>query len=358
MSVSSSKGERVFLKRVREHADQVIWAPLNADQEGFDYFQCDEFIRNHSVHGSLVKDKFLSMPRRNLPKMLNVMRKNIISIMRGREACFSDLNQYLDQMDETGILIDKGHPRMSTYPNQDLWEALRGYAWEKWQVLIGFTEMPEQLIFKGKAVLFKYALVCIQEMAQEKIALAPELEAGEEVLHVYNTLGIAVNDIANWLRKNEHIKCQSNHPLGGLVNTTPLAAKAGMGWQGQNGLLITPQFGQRQRIAPIFIESKLFEYTDNQAHTWIEDFCQSCKKCQRACPVQAIYDERKVNIQDVPGIGQTKTCIDRVKCYPKFNETLGCSICVSVCPFSRGGQSYEKIKKGYEKKQRMESISN
>lgn len=67
-----------------------------------------------------------------------------------------------------------------------------------------------------------------------------------------------MDDIARWLRNKNDVKCQSNYILGGLVNTSPLVAKARVGWQGHNGLLITPEFGQRQTIATIFIQDKLF----------------------------------------------------------------------------------------------------
>ena len=103
-------------------------------------------------------------------------------------------------------------------------------------------------------------------------------------MKIYNTLGLAVNDIARWLRDKHDIRCQSNHPLGGLVNIPPLAGKAGLGWRGHDGMLITPQFGQRQRIAPIFLQDKLFEFTDNNDHTWIEEYCKSCRRCEKVCP--------------------------------------------------------------------------
>lgn len=182
-------------------------------------------------------------------------------------------------------------------------------------------------------------------MDKEKIDKAPTLTASDEVNKVYSVLGLAVNDIARWLRQKHGIKCQSNHPSGGLVDTTPLAAKAGMGWQGCDGLLITPQYGQRQRIAPIFIQNKLFEFTDNNDHVWIEEFCKTCRKCQRSCPTKAIYSEKQPGIQNIPGINQTRTCIDRLKCYPQFIKTPGCGICIKVCPFSQGENSYEKIRR-------------
>ena len=114
-------------------------------------------------------------------------------------------------------------------------------------------------------------------------------------------------------------------------------------------MLITPQFGQRQRIAPIFIQDKLFEFTDNNDHTWIEEFCKSCMKCEKACPPQAIYSTKKIGIQNIEGINQTSTCIDRIKCFPQFSRTLGCSICIKVCPFSKGADSYSKVKSSFDK---------
>ncbi|MCG8569293.1 MAG: [Fe-S]-binding protein, partial [Spirochaetes bacterium] len=240
-----------------------------------------------------------------------------------------------------------------SFPNNAIWHDLKQYANDKWQLIIGFTELPEELIFKNKAVLFKYALVFIQEMDKKKIDLAPHIGAGDEVQRVYGTLGVAVNDIAGWLKKKYQIKCQSNHPLGGLVNTSPLAGKAGLGWVGCNGLLITPEFGPRHRIAPVFIEQKFFEFTDNLEHQWLEEFCQTCHKCYQKCPASAIYEEKLNKKNHIPVIGHTRTCIDRDKCYPQFSRTLGCSICMKVCPFSQGKDVYMKLKKLTEKKKRI-----
>jgi epoxyqueuosine reductase QueG len=132
--------------------------------------------------------------------------------------------------------------------------------------------------------------------------------------------------------------------MDGLSLTPPLAGKAGLGWRGWQGLLITPQFGVRQRIAPIFIDDQWFEYTDNKEHEWIEDYCEICRKCQKECPTEAILDEKVTRIDALEGIGQMKTCVDIMKCFPYFAETLGCSICVKVCPFSEGAPKYHEIK--------------
>lgn len=171
-----------------------------------------------------------------------------------------------------------------------------------------------------------------------------------EVMKVYGTLGFAVNDIANWLRNTYKIDCHSNHPLGGLVNTVPLAEKAGMGYFGHNGLLITKEFGQRQRIAPIFIDSEIFPYTDSNEHQWIAEFCKTCRKCERNCPTGAILETKKEKDQVLEGIGRRVTSIDKEKCFPYFAKTMGCGVCIKSCPFSQGGDTYERLKKVVEKK--------
>ena len=352
ISVASSKSEIDYLNRVKKHPNQVIMAHKDSIQEGFEYFESEEFTKKHLKSRSPIRHKLLSVGIKNLPRMIKIFAKYMSPMFSGKNKCFTDLNEYLNELDTEGNLLNRKHTLLDTYPNKKLWTELQDYAWDKWQVNIGFTELPSELIFKGKAVLFKYTIVCIQEMLKDKIDLAPDFTAGEEVQRVYSSLGIAANDIADWLRQNFNIRCQSNHPLGGLVNTTPLAAKAGMGWQGHNGLLITQQYGPRQRITPIFIEDKIFEFTDNKDHIWIEDFCRNCRRCEKSCPTQAIYSEKQPTIQDIPGINQTRTCIDRLKCYEYFSKTLGCSICLRVCPFSKGEEAYQKLKNNLENKLR------
>lgn len=317
----------------------------NAPIEGFEYFASPDYREKVGGKGNLLTDKLGATAMENFPRFFRIMASNVFGIFSARKRSFTDITDTMEELAVHGTLERTDGELMKNYPNEELWEDLTKYAWEKWRVTLGFTEVPQELIFREKAILFRYALVAIQEMDREKISKAPKLDAGEEVLAVYNSLGFAVNDIARWLRENAGIRCQSNHPLGGLVSTVPLAAKAGMGWFGRNGLLITPQYGQRQRIAPIFLESAIFPFMDSDRHLWIADYCAVCRCCERACPTGAIYTEGKMEGTFIPGVGLKKSCIEREKCYPYFNRTLGCSICVKICPFSRGGGTYDRLRK-------------
>ena len=346
---SFSLREIKYLEILQNHAEQVVLAKNNAPVEGFGYFASTAYREKSGIHGNLFTDKFRAMPARNIPRLLKIMVKNIVGIFGARRRSFSDISGDLHFLERTGQIQHTSNNIMESYPNSEIWQAVSDYAWEKWRVTFGFTEVPAEIIFQDKAVLYKYALIAIQEMDREKINTAPALDAGEEVLAVYNSLGLAVNDIARWLRRNYGIHCQANHPLGGLVNTVPLAVKAGLGWCGCNGLLITPDYGQRQRIAPIFIDAPIFKYTDSDQHRWIEEYCSICHRCQKACPTGAILEEKMMNGEEIKGLGPVITSIDREKCYPYFNETLGCSICVKVCPFSKSNGIYQRLKENTEK---------
>lgn len=335
-----SKKETEYLRRRDEYLDSVYPAHPDSVQEGFEYFfsKRPDLAPPEGVtadEGSSMRlMRFRGIPRRKMVGMLGTVR----NLRKGMNQSWDDIETYFDDLQPTPF-----------EPKPGLWEDLQSYVRSKWDdVFIGFTELPPQMIFRGKFTLFKYALVVAQEMKRDKIDHAPEFEAGKEVMRVYASLGLVVNEIARWLRKRG-VRCQSNHPLGGLVNTPSLAGKAGMGWQGRSGLLVTPEFGTRQRTAPVFIEHKYFEFTDNRDHNWIEEYCELCQRCEKECPQQAIYSEKVVAINDVPGVGAIRTCIDRELCFDYFIKTLGCSVCVKVCPFSHAGDTYDRLKAIVEK---------
>ena len=237
----------------------------------------------------------------------------------------------------------------------EVWNELNEYASNKWNIMkIGFTKVPNALIFADKYIKYQYALIFMQEMDRDQINKAPRVEAGSETMKIYESLGRAVNDIGYWLRERG-IKCQSNHPMGGLVAFAPLAGKAGMGGFGKMGLLITPEFGPRQRLAAIYIDKKYFNFTESSENDWIEFYCEPCGICIDKCPGGAINEEKIINVDNVEDFGQLKTCIDVLKCYKQFILNFGCSICIKSCPFSIGNGIYYRIKEKFVNSERYKS---
>jgi len=204
----------------------------------------------------------------------------------------------------------------------------------------GYTHVPPELVFEGKAVLHANAIVLVMEMDKQRMDTSPSPESAVMVHETYNQLGIATNEIARHLRTLGY-SAQAGHPLGGLTLYPPLAQAAGLGWQGMHGLLITPEFGPRVRLAAVFTSIEDLPQGAGREHAWIEDLCRECVKCVRQCPPDAIRTE------PVRHESGRVTWIEPDRCLPYFVRNNGCSICIKVCPFHQ--RDYGWLKERWER---------
>ena len=216
-------------------------------------------------------------------------------------------------------------------------DALREFARSAGADEIGFCSVPQEWVFKDTAIRYTQAIVLVMEMDKTRMDLAPNPDTAVMVHETYNALGQVSNQIADWLREHGYA-AHAGHPLGGMALYPPMAQAAGLGWRGLSGLVITPQFGPRVRLAAVFTEIENVPSHDGDEHAWVLDVCESCRRCIRDCPPAAFYDSP---IQHANGL---VTVLDNRKCFPFFVNNHGCSICIKVCPFHQ--QGYDKIKNG------------
>jgi epoxyqueuosine reductase QueG len=207
---------------------------------------------------------------------------------------------------------------------------------------MGFTKLPQNLIFSKFGVLFDNAIVLAMEMPKDLIDKAPSQATLSMVFGTYDDLGIAANRITEFIRE-QGFAAHADHPLGGLVLFPPLAQKAGLGHIGTHGLLITREFGPRVRLAAVYTNIRNLPLVDSPGQEWIDTYCDSCKRCIRECPAGAIL-EKKI-VQENGRI----TSISQQDCFEYFIQYYGCSVCVKVCPFSRGADAYDRLKATIER---------
>ncbi len=225
----------------------------------------------------------------------------------------------------------------------DFIDDLKKFAYSQGMDIIHFTKLPKDLIFQEFGVLFDNAIVLAMEMSQEKIDQAPSQVTFEMVFETYDGLGIAANRIAAFLREQGY-SAQADHPLGGTALYPPIAQKAGIGWVGKHGLLITPKFGSRIRLAAVYTSIQNLPDSKENNHNWIEDYCTMCRRCIKECPPQAILEETIIHESGL------KTDIVQQACFEYFLVNYGCSVCIKVCPFSKGPDAYVRLKKVAEQK--------
>jgi len=200
-----------------------------------------------------------------------------------------------------------------------------------------YVKLPHDLIFQEYGVFFDNAIILAMEMSKETIDRAPSQATLNMVFGTYDDLGKAVNKITKFLRDHGYA-AQADHPLGGLVLFPPLAQKAGIGWVGKHGLLITPEFGPRVRLAAVYTIIGNLPFAESNIHGWIEDYCEICGICVQQCPPKAILHESVTH-----ETGRT-THISQQDCFEYFAQYYGCSVCVKVCPFSESADAYDRLR--------------
>ena len=210
--------------------------------------------------------------------------------------------------------------------NPEFWVEFENIAKEKGIDLIGYTPVLENYIFKNLPIVGKNAIILGMEMDWEKIKQAPSIHCGVESFRVYYELGEKTIELTGYFQDKGY-KAEAHHPFGGKLLFTAHAVAAGLGIKGRNGLILTPEFGPRQRWSIITTDADIPK-TKEVDFNDMKNFCDSCGVCIKNCLGQATYEEP---IEKVEGSGII-THIDRSKCMESLLTNNYCSNCLKVCP--------------------------
>ncbi|WP_434565503.1 4Fe-4S double cluster binding domain-containing protein [Thermoanaerobacterium thermosaccharolyticum] len=125
---------------------------------------------------------------------------------------------------------------------------------------------------------------------------------------------------------------QSIKELGeykGLFQHKTAATKAGLGWIGKNGLLVTEKYGPRVRLGTVLTDFELD--TGKPIET---SKCGNCTLCVKSCPAMALHGKLWE-----AGI-ERKEIVDAQACSEYMNKNFKhigrgsvCGICIKVCPY-------------------------
>jgi len=111
------------------------------------------------------------------------------------------------------------------------------------------------------------------------------------------------------------------------------AERAGVGFIGKNGMVISPRFGSWFTLSLMVLDCEVDQYDEPHPR-----LCGDCDKCLRACPTQAF---------PTPGVVDCRRClayhtVENHEAIPSDiaarlkTRAFGCDVCQTVCPFNRG----------------------
>jgi epoxyqueuosine reductase len=111
-----------------------------------------------------------------------------------------------------------------------------------------------------------------------------------------------------------------------------LAQKAGLGWIGKNGMLISKEVGSYCFIGELFINIEL-DYDS----PFEKEYCGSCEKCIDACPTKALISPRHLDSRKCISYHtiESKENIPYEIAKNQNGWIFGCDICQEVCPWNK-----------------------
>jgi epoxyqueuosine reductase len=115
------------------------------------------------------------------------------------------------------------------------------------------------------------------------------------------------------------------------VMEKPLAAAAGLGWQGKNTMLVSREHGSWLFLGAIFTTAEL------PLDAAEDDHCGSCRRCLDICPTAAFpapyqLDARRcLAYLSIEHKGHIPAEFRR----PMGNRVFGCDDCLAVCPWNK-----------------------
>jgi reductive dehalogenase len=153
-------------------------------------------------------------------------------------------------------------------------------------------------------------------------------------MNAYSRMWFTATQLAEFIRALGY----NAIPMGNDTSLTqPIAIDAGLGEMSRMGIMVTPKYGPRVRLAKVLTDMPLT--TDRPITFGVDEFCQICGKCAENCPsgsIMGVGEEKSYEAPPSGHSGALKWAINGAKCQNYWmKEGAECHICIRVCPFTK-----------------------
>ena len=238
--------------------------------------------------------------------------------------------------------IEKGYiPKNDYYASKNISEISNNLNLKK----VSKRCNPKSILKRAKSIISVAQCYLIEEIedVQDKNQPLGKI-AKYNIGNFYYDVKLKLKKIVDFINQETDFKYKSkNKSCYVSLTEKPIAQRAGIGWYGKNGIIITERFGSWVVLGEIITELELD--TDES----LQRDCGDCTICIDSCPTKAIV---------------SPYVIDRTKCLQFISERVmkvplafrekwvdrlyGCTTCQEVCPQNRKVKSKKyKPKYGY-----------
>jgi reductive dehalogenase len=151
----------------------------------------------------------------------------------------------------------------------------------------------------------------------------------------YSRMAVTAGQVADFIRGLGYRALPAGNGVGLSI---PIAIDAGLGQLGRMGLLVTPKYGPRVRLAKVITDMPLVP--DSPIDFGVTEFCEVCMLCAEDCPSESVTKGSRTwegtSVSNNPGALKWYTKPEG--CYD-FNG-FSCSNCKRVCPFNKPNNSW------------------
>jgi reductive dehalogenase len=213
------------------------------------------------------------------------------------------------------------------------------------EIVFQDTDYPQEtdrlLIIPESA---KWVIVMGTKMEYEEIRFTPSPTGCAETQFVYSRMITQVAGMAEFLRGIGYFAIPSLNDLGPNI---PMAIDAGLGEQGRNGKLITPEYGPNVRLCKVITDLPLIR--DYPIRFGVKEFCEVCKKCAECCPPRAIpFGDptwTSPSISNNPGVFTWQLNHEACRKYWALGPGTNCTICIRSCPYTKNTGVFHEVVK-------------
>jgi len=191
---------------------------------------------------------------------------------------------------------------------------------------------PNSILKNAKSIISAAQCYLIEETEdiQDKNQPLGEI-AKYDIGNFYYDVKLKLKKIVDFINQETDFKYKSKNKSCYISLTEkPIAQRAGVGWYGKNGIIITERFGSWVVLGEIITELEL------ETDQLLQRDCGDCTICIDSCPTKAIVSPYVIDRTKCLQFISERSMNVPLVCREKWgNRLYGCTTCQEVCPQNR-----------------------